>query len=235
MKTFKLTMMAAMLAFAGTAMAQEKVVLTANDLTIANGEEAELVINADLETDATICGANFSLYLPEGILLKGFASKDEQMKTTEDGGKGSKRNYSKACSIDEECVWGEDGDNTFIYDFKAKSDGEGLLIILLDSDKLPFVTTKGKLITITVHAIADVKGEGQIKDIGFTDKNNVSVGIVDGVNTFSDISFGVNQETVGINEIQSTGSEAPAYNLQGIRVNNAKGLIIRDGKKMIVK
>lgn len=51
----------------------------------------------------------------------------------------------------------------------------------------------------------------------------------------NDVTFSINGSSVGINDIKSAEATAPAYNLQGIRVNNAKGLIIRDGKKMVVK
>ena len=53
-----------------------KVVLTANDITVANGNEAELTIRMDYETMQTIVGLSFSLYLPDGILLKGFDTKE---------------------------------------------------------------------------------------------------------------------------------------------------------------
>ena len=78
MKAFKLTMMAAMLAFASSAMAQKVVALTVDDIQVANGEEAELVVKMDYETTETVVGLNFSLYLPDGILLKGFDTKEAQ-------------------------------------------------------------------------------------------------------------------------------------------------------------
>ena len=52
----------------------------------------------------------------------------------------------------------------------------------------------------------------------------------------NDVTFSINGSSVGINDIKSAEATAPAYNLQGVRVNSAaKGVIIRDGKKMVVK
>jgi hypothetical protein len=227
MKAFKLTMMAAMLAFASTAMAQDVVTLTAASdlLDFKAGETKELVINLNYETTAELCGANFSLMLPDGIILDGFADKDAMLAA-------KKKALAKACSIDEEDnPWGEDGDDSFFYDIKGKTDG-GLLFILMDSDKTPFVSTKCKLVTITLKALEDVVGVGKIYAIAYTDTDNVSVGLGE----LADSEFGINKDVVtGINEVMSAETTAPAYNLQGIRVNNAKGLIIRDGKKMVVK
>ena len=237
MKAFKLTMMAAMLAFAGTAMAQEIIPITADDnFEIKNGETKDLVVklNYDLESGAAaLCGANFSLYLPDGIILGSFDTKEAQDNATA-------KNLKKNCDVEEveNGVWGEDdADNAFVSITK-KTDG-GLLFIIMDqsTDKTPYArTTDATLCTITLKAIADVKDAAKIGGQGITNTENVSVGMKDGVSIFGDCVFGINMETVGINDIKTTETTAPAYNLQGIRVNsNAKGLIIRDGKKMVVK
>jgi hypothetical protein len=224
MKAFKLTMMAAMLAFASTAMAQDKkVALTVDDITIANGETADLVVNMAYETTETVVGLNFSLYLPDGILLDGFASKEEQ-----DGAKASA--LKKACDLGEDGIWGEDAQKGWLS-VKQKTDG-GLLFVLIDQDdKTEFESTKAKAVTIKVKAIADVEADGVINNISIANEKNVSLDL----GNIEDVTFGVNKSAVGINDIKSAEATAPAYNLQGIRVNNAKGLIIRDGKKMVVK
>jgi hypothetical protein len=229
MKAFKLMMMAGLLAFAGSAMAQEnssalKKSLVCDDLMdFKVGETKELVINLDYETNEELCGANFSLALPEGILLNGFDSKEAQ-----DGAKASA--LKKACDLGDDGVWGEDAESSW-FSVKKKEDGALLFVLIDQDDKTPFVSSKGKLITITLKAIEDVVGVGKIFGIALTNTDNVSVDL----NNLADYEFGINKQTVGINEIQTSSTEAPAYNLQGIRVNNAKGLIIRDGKKMVVK
>lgn len=233
MKTFKLTMMAAMLAFAGTAMAQELTPITAGDITIANGETADLVVKLNYELEAgaaEICGANLAVYLPDGIVFDGFDDQESFAKA-----KASK--LKQAVAIDEDGVWGDDVDDGFVNKAQMKTDG-GVLIVLIDQDdKTPFQkTTDVTLCTITLKAIADVKdATATIGQQALTNVENKSVGMVDGASIFGDSTFQINGSTDGINEIQNAGDMAPAYNLQGVRVNNAKGLIIRDGKKMIVK
>ena len=223
MKAFKLTMMAAMFAFASAAMAQKLDVLKVDPITVANGEEAELVINMDYDNDAeTVVGLNFSLYLPDGILLKGFDTKEAQ-----DAAKASA--LKKACDLGDDGIWGEDADAGWLS-VKQKADG-GLLFVLIDQDdKTPFETTKAAAVTVKIHAVADVAATGTINTIGMSNDNNISIER----GNINDVTFAING-TDGINDIKSSDATAPAYNLQGIRVNNAKGLIIRDGKKMVVK
>ena len=208
-------------------MAQEKVILSADDINVADGEESVISVKINFDGEETLCGANFSLQLPDGLLLKGFDTKAAQ-----DAAKASA--LKKACELDEDAgVWGEDGDMGWVS-VKQKTDG-GLLFVIIDQDdKTPFETTNGVVININVHAVGDVKGQGKLYAIALTDIENHSVLL----NQIADFSFGVNEAgvTVGINEIQAAGNNAPVYNLQGVRVNeNAKGLLIRDGKKFIVK
>ena len=217
-------MMAAMLAFASSAMAQKVVALTVDDIQVANGEEAELVVKMDYETTETVVGLNFSLYLPDGILLKGFDTKEAQ-----DAAKASA--LKKACDLGEDGIWGEDVSSGWLS-VKQKTDG-GLLFVFIDQDdKTEFESTKAPVITINVHAVADVtNATGTINEISISNDQNKSLDL----DNIEDVIFQINADTNGINDIKSSDATAPAYNLQGIRVNNAKGLIIRDGKKMIVK
>lgn len=225
MKKFTLLMVAGLFALAGSVQAQEKKSLIADDITIKAGETAELVIKLDYETTETVSGTNFSISFPEGIVLDQFNSKEEQQACEK------KKTFAKSCSIDEEDnPWGEDGDDSFFYDIKAKTDG-GLLFILMDSDQTPFVTTHCKLFTIKLKALQDVEGVGKIYSIGFTNPQSKSLDL----GNLADYEFGVNLAS-GINDIKAADATAPAYNLQGVRVNSAaKGVIIRDGKKMVVK
>ena len=226
-------MMAAMLAFAGTAMAQELTPLTADDITVANGETVDLIIKLNYEQAAdadALCGGSFSLSLPDGIILAGFDDKAAQDAATA-------KNLKKNCVVEdvENQAWGEEADNNYVS-VKQKTDG-GLLFVIIDQDdKIPFEKiSDAVLCSISLKAIADVTGEGKIYDQALANVKNVSVGMKDGSSIFGDATFQINGSTDGINEIQNAGNMAPAYNLQGVRVNNAKGLIIRDGKKMIVK
>lgn len=231
MKKFTLLMVAGLFALTGSA--QELTPITADDFTIANGETKDLAVKLNYELEAgadALCGGNFSLYLPDGLLLSGFDTKEAQ-----DKAKASA--LKKYCNVEVEGgVWGEDASNGFVA-VKQKNDG-GLLFVLIDNDdQVPFVkTTDAILCTISLKAIADVKGTGKISGQGLTNVKSKSVGMVNGASIFGDYEFAINGENDGINDIQAADATAPAYNLQGVRVNNAaKGVIIREGKKMIVK
>ena len=229
-------MVAGLFALAGSVQAQELTPLTTDDLTIANGETKQILVklNYELEEGAVpLCGANFSLYLPDGVLLAAFDSKEDQTNA-----KAKKLNSN--CDVEdvENGVWSaDDADNGFVS-ITPKTDG-GLLFIIMDQskDRTPYTkTVDAVLCSISLKAIADVTGTGKIGGQGLTNINSVSVGMKNGSSIFGDCTFAVNGEGQGINDIQAADATAPAYNLQGVRVNNAaKGIIIREGKKMIVK
>ena len=217
-------MMAGLFALAGSVQAQKKVVLTAEDIQIANGETAELVIKMDYDTEETIVGTNFSVSFPDGVVLNGFNSKEEML-----AGKASA--LKKACSLGDDGVWGEEASSGWLS-VKGKTDGGILFVIIDQDDKTPFVSTKAKVVTLTLKAIDDVIGSGKIYDISLSNDQDKSPDL----GNIEDYEFGINKTSEGINDILSADSNAPAYNLQGVRVNAAaKGVIIRDGKKMMVK
>jgi len=223
MKAFKLMMMAGLLAFAGSAMAQEKkVIFSAEDVTIAKGEEAVLTVNMDYETSEVLVGWNMSLYLPEGIAVKTYYNEDDECDYFVVNGKGEGFVNSNAAA------------NAIEGNSTPKQDG-GYLFIGIGPKKQEMKATdgayKGKVVEITLVASEDVvDGDGKFNTISISNSKNESVEL----NNIADVSFKINPSggTDGINEIQTSSTEAPAYNLQGIRVNNAKGLIIRDGKNV---
>lgn len=234
MKKFTLMMVAGLFALAGSVQAQELVPLTADDFEIANGETKDLAVKLNYELEAgadALCGANFSLYLPDGIILASFDDKAAQDAAS---AKALKKNVDVEGVTDG--AWSADAADNGFVSVKQKTDG-GLLFVLIDQDdKAPFAKTIGAtLCNISVKAIADVKATAKIGVQGLTNVKDKSVGMVNGSSIFGDCVFGINMAT-GINDIQTADATAPAYNLQGIRVNsNAKGVIIRDGKKMVVK
>lgn len=233
MKKFTLILVAGLFALAGSVQAQKLTPITADDLTIANGETKDLVVKLNYELEAgadALCGGNFALYLPDGILLSAFDSKEAQDAATAKKLKG-------CCTVEvENGVWGSDADDGYVS-VKQKTDG-GILFVLIDQDdQVPFVkTTDAILCTISLKAIADVTGTAKIAGQGLTNVKSVSVGMKDGASIFEDYDFAINGSDQGINDLNAADTTAPAYNLQGVRVNaNAKGIIIRDGKKQIVK
>lgn len=222
MKAFKLMMVAGLMAFAASAQAQNKI-FSADDVTFDANGVGSLEVYMDFSGSETIVGWNMSVYLPEGITLgtKEVENEDtgEMEETWDFTAKGT--DYSNAAKMANN------------MDIKEKTDG-GFLFTCIASDKTPMKNTKGKILTMAlVAASSDCSGEGTIKSIGMSDDNNTSVLL----NKIDEVTFKVDASavTTGINDIKTADAIAPAYNLQGIRVNNAKGLIIRDGKKMIVK
>ena len=160
-----------------------KVVLKAADINVANGEQKDIVINMDYETSDNIIGLAFSLYLPDGILLKGFNTKEAQLAAKTSA-------LKKACDL-YDGLWGEDGTNQRLT-VMQKSDG-GLLFVLLDQDdKEKFISTKAMAITISVHAIGDVAATASIKNISITSDQNASIDR----GAIADVTFGINQAAV---------------------------------------
>ena len=229
-------MMAAMLAFAGTAMAQENELFSVDPVVLDENGNGKIVVNLNYQTEEAIVGYNFSLLLPEGV-------KGANAKTGKVTGSGKVTTASVVLNSEvHPMCWNAD-DEDFTKDpkdwlqLKDKSgDGvaagfAGYLFVWIDQDKkLPLLKTVGEVLTVAITADPSFSGEAEINTIALSNKDNVSVG-----GPIAAVKFAIGEGTVGINDIQSADATAPAYNLQGIRVNNAKGLIIRDGKKMVVK
>ena len=147
----------------------QKVVLKVDPITVAKGTEAEIEVKMDYTAEKTLVGLSFSLYLPDGILLKGFDTKEAQ-----DAARASA--LKKAFDLFyEEGIWREDGTDGW-FAVKPQVDG-GLRITLIDQDdKTPFVTTHASVISVYVHAVADVSNvNGTINGITLTDNENNSV------------------------------------------------------------
>lgn len=224
-------MMAGLMAFATAANAQGKVTITAADLTIESGKSANLEIMLDYDTEEILAGYNFSLYLPEGVTV-GRSTLDASV--TIPASATDVYPVIKYMEYDEELD--EEVEKTAtpksLLKITEKTDG-GILFVWIDDTygKTPLANKKGLLMRVNIKADGVVDGIGFIKNVGFTNTENVSVDL----GNLEGSQFVINPSTDGITEIQNIHNDTPAYNLQGIRVNNAKGLIIRDGKKMVVK
>ena len=147
----------------------KKVVLKVDPSTVANGSEAVIKVKMDYTAEKTLVGLSFSLYLPDGILLKGFDTKEAQDAARASALKGAFDIFY------QEGIWGEDGTSGWLA-VKPQVDG-GLQITLIDQDdKTPFVTTHAPVISVYVHAVADVSNvNGTIHGITLTDNENNSV------------------------------------------------------------
>ena len=169
LKKTLLTLVALLAVTTGAWADDKKVVLKVDPITVANGSEAEIKVKMDYTAEKTLVGLSFSLYLPDGILLKGFDTKEAQ-----DAARASA--LKNAFDLDVTTgIWGEDATWGWLA-VKPQVDG-GLQITLIDQDdKTPFVTTHAPVISVYIHAVADVSNvNGTIHGITLTDNENNSV------------------------------------------------------------
>ena len=232
MKKFTLLMIAGLFALAGNVQAQKKVVIFANDITVANGETTDLIVSMNYETTESVAGYNFSLYLPEGITYGRASLSASVTIPTKETDVYPVIKYMEYDEEQDAEVEKTAAPKTLLK-ITEKSDG-GILFIWIDDTygQTPLAKTDGMILKMNVKATADVVGTGKITGVGITSTGSKSLDL----GNIADYEFGINASSEGINDIVTTDASAPAYNLQGVRVNaNAKGLIIRDGKKMVVK
>lgn len=224
MKKFTLMLVAGLFALAGSVNAQGTVkCLAADNVFFEEGSTtADLVVKMDYDTENTVCSWGFSLYLPDGISLSGEFEGDTFYP---DGSSYSTETNSRGISNKP-------------VDITKRADG-GWLIVGYAAGNPDMKSTHGTLVTLSLTGSTSVSGDASIKSISVSSVKveghiNESVSLDQG--NLADVVFGINKTVEGINDIVADESNAPAYNLQGVRVNGAaKGLIIRDGKKQIVK
>ena len=202
MKTIKNLMVAALVMFAGNAMAQS---LSAEAVTIDpasdDGPEADLVIKYESEQDLT--GAQFTIALPDGVTIK-------------------KNGKKFAAEIGDE-------DN---YEWKIKDGDAGQIVLItrIDNTCDPMISGSD-LITLTlVAAEGAVSGKAKISGIVFSNKGTSVKG-----NDDFEVAIEISG-TTGINSLNANNSNEPAFNLAGQKVGkNYKGIVVKNGKKTIVK
>ena len=207
------------MAFATGAGAQEKkVIMSADDVTISVGDQADLVINMNYQTDVSVAGWNIYLSLPEGVDL--YYDEDEE-------------DYVYSVSTD------------FITKKLSKFFGiktvAGLertyLLYYIDQDNMtPMKTTEGELLTITLAATSQASEHcfGTLYDIALTDPSSNSLDL----GNIADFDFNINVigGVTGIRDINAQTDSEAVYNLGGQRVKNpAKGIFVKKGKKVVKK
>ena len=215
MKKFTLMMVAGLFALAGSVQAQVKCFYTDPVINFAAGAtEADMVVSIDYEAGDEKVGCwQFEIVFPEGIAPIYDADEEEWL------GEVSTDTNTKRLA--------KGGLN-----ITKKADGNYLVLGFDTKGNQEMVSTHGTLCTIKISGSSEIQGTGKIVNSALSNLNDQSIN----KGNLADFEFGINQEVEGINDLQVAESNAPAYNLQGVRVNSAaKGLIIRDGKKMIVK
>ena len=196
MKTIKNLMLAAMVLFAGNAMAQS---LSAAPVTLTDGTG---VLDVQFESTEEMTGAQFNLTLPSGISIAYDNEEDDYIYKAQKG---------------------------YNVNFNDGKDAQTKIVIISRKNKNVAALTSGTtLITITLSATEGATGNATISGITFA-KSGASV---DGN---ADFNVAISAST-GINALNADDSNEPAFNLAGQKVGkNYKGIVVKNGKKAIVK
>lgn len=204
-----------------TVNSEESNRITANDVTIKTGENANLTIS--IENDMNVAAFDFRLYLPDGISVVW----DEEYE-----------DYSW-----DWCERVPKNARGSFFDMNIQTTDDNSLMFGANSGTSGKVLNgnNGPVLTITLHAAASAKsGEGQLKRISFSNEDGTqSVSPNDA--TFNIIVI----PATGINDIEQDGQNAAIYNLAGQRLGNSQfiihnsklpqGIYIVGGKKVMVK
>ena len=118
------------------------------------------------------------------------------------------------------------------YEWKIKDGDAGQIVLItrIDNTCDPMISGSN-IITLTLAAAEDaVSGEATISGIVFSNKGT-------SVKGNDDFKVAINVGgTVGINSLNADNSNEPAFNLAGQKVGkNYKGIVVKNGKKTIVK
>lgn len=199
--------------FAGNVMAQK---LTVENISVDKTEGGELYIG--IEAENPVQAVQFTLVLPEGlsIMMEGESYYADPLPSKSGGIMPRSNNTVKVTPKDE-----------------------GLQIVAFNTDG-PFLAAAGNFALITLEADASL-AEGTVLDCKMVD---IKAGSLDAdkkvvpAGEFSDVSFqiGIGVVPTGINSLNAADSNAPVYNLAGQQVGkNYKGIVVKNGKKAIVK
>lgn len=201
---------------ASTAMAQATDIETSDNIiyvepaTVDAGTTATLSIC--MKNSAAIRGFQFDMYLPDGVTAK----------------KNSKGRY--ICSFNSNRL--EEGDE---HTLTLGGQEDGSIRFLCGSQyEETFTGTEGEIATIQVDIAADLASGSypiQLKDMKLTETNISKYYEHELVETMLTVS-----SATGINSVNVIDTDAPAYNLQGQRVQAAqKGLYIVNSRKVVIK
>jgi hypothetical protein len=117
------------------------------------------------------------------------------------------------------------------------TDEEGVLMVSCLGKKADNVLegTEGEVMTITIQADANLESavaEAALTNISLSNSDAVSLSVEKTYN----FTVNIVGDVTGIQNIEAANANAPIYNLGGQRVEKtAKGLYIKNGKKVVVK
>lgn len=183
--------------------------ITASDVEIDPSGSADVIFSVNAEEKAAL--AEFMLSLPEGITVAYDEDEEDYV-------------YEKGSSMLVK---------THTVTITPTADGKLYVLVKNESGK-EFKAESGEYLTVTLNADANVTGvlEGKMEEIGLFRLDATQM------NTVTEYNFKITIKgtPVGIQEVEAANANAPIYNLGGQRVEKtAKGLYIKNGKKVVVK
>jgi hypothetical protein len=182
--------------------------IAAKDITIEKGKTAELAFTINAETPAAI--AEFKLSLPTGISI--LFDEEEDDYVYELGKDMTVKTHSATIK---------------------KQDTGAFYVLVSNSSGKEFKAATGTYLTVTLTADDNAEsGDGVMREIILGDINAKQM------NTMTEFKFAITVDgtPTGIDNIEADNSDAAAFNMAGQKVNKGyKGIIIKNGKKMMVK
>ena len=211
MKTIKALLVSALLVLAGTVSAQNNFSITFADVNVENGA-GKLV--ASMTKDMTVAGWQMFLYLPEGVEIAQVYDEDEEEYVADITLSTTFHKAKHSCSS------------------KRTTDGAMMLICSGGTETVALKSAnEGELCTIGLKVASTVTSQAvAVKGVAVSDDKGVQY-------NQDDTTFQLNIGTTGIINIENDGVNGGVfYNLAGQKVSNAqKGVLIQNGKKIVVK
>ena len=210
MKTIKALLVSALLVLAGTVSAQS-FSITFADVNVENGA-GKLV--ASMTKDMTVAGWQMYLYLPEGVEIAQVFDEDEEEYVADITLSSTFHKAKHSCSV------------------KKTADGAMMLICSGGTETVALKSaTEGELCTIGLTVADGVTSQAvAVKNVAVSDDQGVQ-------SNQADTTFQLIIGSTGIVNIENDAVNGGVYyNLAGQKVSNAqKGVLIQNGKKVVVK
>ena len=210
MKSIKALLVSALLVLAGTVSAQT-FSITFADVNVENGA-GKLV--ASMTKDMTVAGWQMYLYLPEGVEIAQVHDEDEEEYVADITLSSTFHKAKHSCSA------------------KRTTDGAMMLICSGGTETVALKSaTEGELCTIGLKVADGVTSQAvAVKNVAVSDDQGVQ-------SNQADTTFQLIVGSTGIVNIENDAVNGGVfYNLAGQKVSNAqKGVLIQNGKKVVVK
>ena len=210
MKTIKALLVSALLVLAGTVSAQS-FSITFADVNVENGA-GKLV--ASMTKDMTVAGWQMYLYLPEGVEIAQVYDEDEEEYVADITLSSTFHKAKHSCSV------------------KKTADNAMMLICSGGTETVALKSaTEGELCTIGLTVADGVTSQAvAVKNVAVSDDQGVQ-------SNQADTTFQLIVGSTGIVNIENDAVNSGVfYNLAGQKVSNTqKGVLIQNGKKVVVK